>query len=453
MDCSLWDPSGTGFRLHYDRPLWLSQEVDACRIVTSESCEILQSVPAVTVKTFEMGSTEPSALLFAAMQAFHNQEAKADEDIRSIVNSNQLEEAMRDLLDAARAEWDVNGRRGQKRLLAAVSYGSGFHIDSVQFTGGGGGAPGGGIEAQEGHGSEHRTIASQSQVLSLVCRQLRVLNRLRHFEIGLPMTFGMFEELGAKRVVDRLVDRHLHQLAVKVCAYLHLDPRPVMIHWACAKVLSVQKDEMNDVMLHRVLLGKLGLHKNVSYRKIAQTAAKAGRNQLAALLLDAEPIARVKVHTLLDLNQLEQALERAVKSRDANLIYRAIFEIQRDVRARAKDEGKTLPKGKTIDEEWFPKVLRHKEACDLLLVSLHKQFASERHRDAGDLIKPQTGAADLLSKIFYHLQWYAAAGKFMVHRAYRYQNVDERVRKLGIAVNVYEMGLSSKVTPRADKER
>ena len=41
----------------------------------------------------------------------------------------------------------------------------------------------------------------------------------------------------------------------------------------------------------------------------------------------------------------------------------------------------------------------------------------------------------------------------MVHRAYRYQNVDERVRKLGIAVNVYEIGLSSKVTPRADKER
>ena len=35
-------------------------------------------VPEVTVKTFEMGSTEPSALLFAAMQAFHNQEAKAD---------------------------------------------------------------------------------------------------------------------------------------------------------------------------------------------------------------------------------------------------------------------------------------------------------------------------------------------------------------------------------------
>ena len=47
-------------------------------------------------------------------------------------------------------------------------------------------------------------------------------------------------------------------------------------------MLSVQKDEMNDVMLHRVLLGKLGLHKNVSYRKIAQTAAKAGRNQLAS---------------------------------------------------------------------------------------------------------------------------------------------------------------------------
>ena len=267
------------------------------------------------------------------------------------------------------------------------------------------------------------------------------------------MTFGMFEELGAKRVVDRLVDRHLHQIAVKVCAYLHVDPRTVMIHWACAKMLSVKEEEMNDVMLHRVLLSKLGPHKNVSYRKIAQTAAKAGRNQLAALLLDAEPIARVKVHTLLDLNQLEQALERAVKSRDPNLMYRAIFAIQSDVRARAAEKGTAAPKGKTIDEEWFPKVLRHKEACDLLLVSLKKQVASERRHDRGDTGNPQTGAADLLSQMFYHLQWYAAAGNFMVNRAYRYTNIDERVKKLGIAVSVYELGLSSKVTPRVDKER
>ncbi len=452
-------PFGHWIHYSYDVPLRLSQEVDACRIVTSTTCEILQRVPDVTVKTFEMGSTEPSALLFAAMQAFHNQEAKADEDIRSIVNSDQLGEAMRDLLDAARAEWDMNGRRGQKRLLAAVSYGSGFHIDMRQFTGGGVGAGMDGAsldgagEAGEAN-PNHRPFVSQSQVLSLVCRQLRVLNGLRHFEVGLPMTFGMFEELGAKRVVDRLVDRHFHQLAVKVCAYLHLDPRPVMIHWACAKVLSVREEEMDDVVLHRVLLSKLGPHKNVSYRKIAQTAAKAGRNQLAALLLDAEPIARVKVHTLLDLNQLEQALERAVKSRDPNLIYRAIFSIQSDVRARATEEGRVLPKGKTIDEDWFPKVLRIKEACDLLLVSLKKQVASERRqRDSGDTSKQQTGAADLLSQMFYHLQWYAAAGNFMVNRAYQYRNIDERVKKLGIAVSVYELGLSSKVTQRADKER
>ena len=45
-------PFGHWIQYDYDRPLWLSQEVDACRIVTSESCEILQSVPAVTAVSY-----------------------------------------------------------------------------------------------------------------------------------------------------------------------------------------------------------------------------------------------------------------------------------------------------------------------------------------------------------------------------------------------------------------
>ena len=458
-------PFGHWIHYSYDVPLQLTQEIDACRIVTSTTCEILQRVPDVTLKTFEMGSTESSALLFAAMQAFHNQEAKADEDIRSIVNSNQLGEAMRDLLDAARAEWDVNGRRGQKRLLAAVSYGSGFHIDARQIAGGNaynlddktGAGVGGGNEAG-GESSDSNAEAapssnpfvSQSQMLSLACRQLRVLNILRSPHVGLPMTFGMFEDFGAKRVVDRLVDRHMHRLAVKICAYLHLDPRPVMIHWACAKVVSVRQEEMNDVMLHRVIIGKLGTHKNVSYRKVAQTAARAGRNQLAALLLDAEPIARVKISTLLDLNQSEEALERAVKSHDSNLIYRAILAIQSDARAREEEILASHPTKKSIDEVWFPKVLKHKEACDLILLSLKTQV-DIANRDARG--KHRARASDLLSQIFYYLKWYAAAGNFMVNRAYRDKNIGERIKKLGIAVDMYEVGLTSKVTARADKER
>ena len=224
-------PYGHWIRYSYDLPLRIAQECDSCRVVTQTTTEIIQRVPEVTVKTFEMGSTEPSALLFAAMQAFHNQEAKADEDIRSIVSSNQLEEAMMDLLDAARYEFSINNtKRGQKHLLAAVSYGSGFYESG---SGGSGGSSGGSSSSGSSAGgdedddvvannSEQKTATpvpsifssasstsqqapsiSPSQMLNYVCRQLRVLNSLRL--TGLPMTYGMFQAMSSNRVVDRLV--------------------------------------------------------------------------------------------------------------------------------------------------------------------------------------------------------------------------------------------------------
>ena len=425
-------PYGHWIRYSYDLPLVISQECDSCRVITKDTCEIIQRVPDVTVKTFEMGSTEPSALLFAAMSAFSNHEAKADEDIRSIVNSKQLNDAMIDLLDAARYEFSINNiKRGQKRLLAAVSYGSGFY-DMV------------------GNEDESKTasIVSPSTMLNYVCRQLRVLNSLR--STGLPITYGMFEQMSPERLVDRLVCLHRHAHAVRVCQHLRLDPRPVLVHWACAKVQSER--ELTDVALHRVFLKKLGPYKNISYRKIAKTAANVGRSKLAELLLDAEPIARIKVNTLCDLGQLGQALDKAVKCRDVNLIYLMIFSIQNDIISRG---GK--------DEDWFPLLLHHRDASSLLLHYLRQEASTpvglgveesrwQKEATQGNTSDSQMTSADVLSRIFKHLQWYAPAGHFMVNRAYRCIDVDERIQKLRVALQVYELGLSSKVTPKADKE-
>ena len=467
-------PYGHWIRYSYDLPLRITQECDSCRVITQATCEIIQRVPEVTVKTFKMGSTEPSALLFAAMQAFHNQEAKADEDIRSIVSSNQLEEAMLDLLDAARSEFSVNNtKRGQKRLLAAVSYGTGFHHPS---SGGGGEGGSSGRSGREGAGDENngdnrdnrdnednrdnrenernednhrRSVVPPSQMLNYVCRQLRVLNRLR--ATGVPLTYGMFQAMSAERVIDRLITMHRHAQAVNMCQLLRLDPRPVLVHWACAKVQSER--ELNDIQLHRLFLRKLSPFKNISYRKIAKTAATAGRSKLAELLLDSEPIARIKVSTLCDLGQLDQALEKSVKSRDTNLIYQMIFAVQSDVIGRG---GR--------DEDWFPSLLQHREASSLLLTYLKEEASApvglgteetkwQLQASEGNASQSQQASADVLSRIYKHLQWYAPAGHFMVNRAYRCMNVDERIEKLRVALQVYELGLASKVTPKADKER
>ena len=68
LDCSLWDPSGTGFSTIMTG--LCGSRKNRRSYCASESCEILQNVPAVTVKTFEMGSTR--LVLLFSMQAFHN---------------------------------------------------------------------------------------------------------------------------------------------------------------------------------------------------------------------------------------------------------------------------------------------------------------------------------------------------------------------------------------------
>jgi hypothetical protein len=114
------------------------------------------------------------------------------------------------------------------------------------------------------------------------------------------------------------------------------------------------------------------------------------------------------------------------------------------------------------DEEWFPALLQHREASSLLLTYLREEASvpvglgveeTKWQLQATSNQTNETNSADVLSRIYKHLQWYAPAGHFMVNRAYRCANVDERIEKLRVALQVYELGLSSKVTPKADKER
>ena len=141
-----------------------------------------------------------------------------------------------------------------------------------------------------------------------------------------------------------------------------------------------------------------------------------------------------------------------MKCRDVNLIYLMIFSIQNDIISRG---GK--------DEDWFPSLLHHRDASSLLLHYLRQEASTpvglgveesrwQKEATQGNTSDSQMTSADVLSRIFKHLQWYAPAGHFMVNRAYRCIDVDERIQKLRVALQVYELGLSSKVTPKADKE-
>ena len=55
-------------------------------------------------------------------------------------------------------------------------------------------------------------------------------------QVGLPLTCAQFDRMTPEVVIDRLVNRHQHKMALLLCDYLKIDKDRVLVHWACAKV-------------------------------------------------------------------------------------------------------------------------------------------------------------------------------------------------------------------------
>ncbi|KAL7601594.1 hypothetical protein Lser_V15G22691 [Lactuca serriola] len=98
----------------YEEPIILIQECDGARILSNLNMEFLERVPASTKSIFKIGSTEPTTLLYDALDHFDLEESKGrvDEKLRLIKTS--LPEAVEVCVDAARHEFDHFDRRNTK---------------------------------------------------------------------------------------------------------------------------------------------------------------------------------------------------------------------------------------------------------------------------------------------------------------------------------------------------
>jgi len=166
-----------------------------------------------------------------------------------------------------------------------------------------------------------------------VCKTLRILNQVRDFRIGMPITYSQYKILGADLLIDRLINRHHHFLAYQICEYLNMKASgdggktaadKVLIHWACAKVKAnaSQLNEADEMSLRHFvsdIVGKLSACPGISYAEIASAAHKAGKPKLATILLDNEPRAQDQVPLLISMRQPEHALEKAIESGDSDL--------------------------------------------------------------------------------------------------------------------------------------
>ncbi|GAA5989686.1 hypothetical protein JCM10908_000587 [Rhodotorula pacifica] len=337
-------PFGETLKFFYADPIHLVTEVDGTRIIGAEASEFLQIVPASAQKIYLPGSTSPAALLFeASTQFYEHKSPRADEYVRSLGKGPEMAEAIEGCLDAAVREWE---EREQKRLLKAAAFGKSF-LDAY--------SPSEFVEAT---------------------RTLRVLNAVRDYKIGLPLTWDQYHSRPPAHLISRLVNRSQHLLALRISAFLGLSPSPVIRHWAqqliaasAPGVVAVgagtgAAGPQSDEEVCRAIVDNLrslsvaspasssssatGLAGGaaaapgssngsasavqdvpLSSADIALTAFRLGRRQLARLLIDREPRASKQVPLLLRMEEGEEACRKAVQSGDPDLVFQALLHLRR----------------------------------------------------------------------------------------------------------------------------
>lgn len=158
-----------------------------------------------------------------------------------------------------------------------------------------------------------------------MCETLRVLNAVRFFEIGMPLSLEQFHRLTAERLVERLLSRNEYLLALRVAEYLRLPTDGIYVHWAKAKVkLGTEDDETICRLVVEKLKGKPG----VSFEEIAHTAYNEGRGRLATQLLNHEPRGGRQVPLLLAMEEDELALDKAIESGDTDLMLFVLLQLK-----------------------------------------------------------------------------------------------------------------------------
>ncbi|KAG8453094.1 hypothetical protein GDO86_004782 [Hymenochirus boettgeri] len=355
-----------------DEPSFMVPEIDGVRILAHSTHEFLHEIPKVTEDIFKIASMAPGALLLEAQKEYEKESQKADDYLREIKDQNLLSEAVEDCIEASGYE---HVPEMQKALLRAASFGKCF------------------VEKY-----------SPSDFVTM-CHDLRILNAIQDYQIGIPLTITQYKQLTVQVLLDRLVLRRLYPLALKICEYLKLSDfqgaSRILAHWACYKVQ--QKDKSDDEIA-QAINQKLGDTLGISYSEIASKACDSNRKELAIKLLEYEPKSEDQVPLLLKMKRSSLALSKAIESGDTDLVYTVV--------AYMKNE---FNRG-----DFFMTLQNHPVA-----LSLYRQFCKYQEPDT---------LKDLFNQDDNHLE----LGNFYVRSGYSAEKkVEGRVAELQNAVEEY----------------
>ncbi|NXL05556.1 VPS16 protein, partial [Mesembrinibis cayennensis] len=257
------------------------------------TCFVFPPSAEASQEIFKIASMAPGALLLEAQKEYEKESQKADEYLREIKDQKLLPEAVSQCIEAAGYEHEPDT---QKSLLRAASFGKCF-IDKFP-----------------------------PESFVRMCQDLRVLNAVRDYQIGIPLTFTQYPPW------ERLVLRRLYPLAIRICEYLRLSEiqgvSRILAHWACYKVQ--QKDKSDEEVAHAINQ-KLGDTPGISYSEIAARAYDCGRTELAIKLLEYEPRSGEQVPLLLKMKRSKLALSKAIESGDTDLVYTVVLHLKNEL--------------------------------------------------------------------------------------------------------------------------
>ncbi|NWY37388.1 VPS16 protein, partial [Sylvia atricapilla] len=261
----------------------------------------LLPIPAeASQEIFRIASMAPGALLLEAQKEYEKESQKADEYLREIREQQLLPEAVGQCIEAAGYEHEPDT---QKSLLRAASFGKCF-LDKFPPEG-----------------------------FVRMCQDLRVLNAIRDYQIGIPLTFTQYPTADPGiRAFPGLVLRRLYPLAIRICEFLRLPEiqgvSRILAHWACYKV---QQKDKSDEEVAQAINQKLGDTAGISYSDIATRAYDCGRAELAIRLLEYEPRSGEQVPLLLKMKRSKLALGKAIESGDTDLVYTVVLHLKNEL--------------------------------------------------------------------------------------------------------------------------
>ena len=287
-------PEGAALKYDpYNSFVHLLPDVDGIRILASDVCEFLQKVPESTKDVFRLAPPSPASILLDAIDQLEKKSPKADDNIQRI--KDDLDQAVTVCVQAAGQEYSIHR---QKQLLRAASFGKSVLdlYNSDEF-----------VEMTE---------------------YLRVINAVRFYEIGLPLSYDQYIRLTPERLIQRLVNRQEYLLALKISEFLHLPVDKIYINWARQKVRSSNPD-LDELCTE--IVRKLNGQRGISFEEVARAAYDDGRGDLATELLKHEPRAGKQVPLLLSMGEESIALDKAIESGDTDLVFYVLLTLKKQL--------------------------------------------------------------------------------------------------------------------------